>query len=226
VLHTDAVQALAWCEVDSMVAPFDLVSVSGHKIGAPKGVGALVVRGAAAGNLSTLLFGGPQERELRAGTENVPGIVAFGAAAAAAANERSATVARVRRLRDRFVDALAAQIPDVVETVPRDRRIVANAHLYFPGIDNEELLFVLDENGVAASAGSSCASGAVEPSHVLIAMGRSVEQARGSIRFSLGSTTTTEEVDWAVDSMARSHRQLAGGRHDAPASGSRADPTS
>ena len=209
LLHTDAVQALAWCEVDDMVASFDLVTISGHKIGAPKGVGALVVRGRAAGRVDALLLGGPQERELRAGTENVAGIVALGVATESIARERAATISRIASLRDRLCDSLAGSIPGLTETAPRARRVAANAHLRFPGIDNEEFLILLDDANIAASAGSSCASGALEPSHVLLAMGLSTAETKESVRFSLGPTTTKAEIDFAIEAISTIYARLA-----------------
>jgi cysteine desulfurase len=120
-----------------------------------------------------------------------------------------AIVQRVEKLRDRFCDALALAIPGLTETAPRANRIAANAHLRFPRVDNEEFLILLDDANIAASAGSSCASGALEPSHVLLAMGQSAAQAKESVRFSLGSTTTEKEIDYAISSVAAIYARLA-----------------
>ncbi|HUZ19723.1 MAG TPA: cysteine desulfurase family protein [Acidimicrobiales bacterium] len=198
LVHCDAVQGVLWCDVAALTAGCDLVSVSAHKFGGPKGVGALVVRDRAAGALTPLLTGGGQERELRAGTENVAGAVAMAAAARLTVAERRTTVARVGALRDQFVDGVLAGAPGAAEPAPRALRVAGSAHLRFPGVDAEELLFLLDAEGVAASTGSACASGARDPSHVLLAMGWAPAEARQAVRFTLGPTTTLEEVEYAT----------------------------
>jgi cysteine desulfurase len=198
LLHTDAVQAFPWLDVASLAAPADLLAVSAHKFGGPKGVGALAVRSRARDSLAPILHGGGQERDLRSGTHNVPAIVAMAAAAAATSNERDATVERVAMLRDRLADGLLERVAGVRETAPRKSRVAGNCHVTIEGVDSEELLMVLDRYGVAASAGSACASGAIEPSHVLLAMGMPRSRARTGIRFSLGATTMEEEVDRAL----------------------------
>lgn len=208
LMHCDAVQALAFCEVRELTRGCDLVSYSAHKIGGPKGVGALVVNDRARARLHPILRGGSQERDLRAGTENVAGIAGFGLAARLTGERRGETVARVRSLRDRFVDALIHEIPGVRESVPRSLRHAGNAHLVFPGIENEEFLLMLDRYGVAASAGSSCASGAIEPSHVLIAMGMTPAAARSCIRFTLGSGSQSAEIDYAIAAVIAAHHQV------------------
>lgn len=204
-VHTDAVQAFPWLDVSVLAAGVDLVAVSAHKFGGPKGVGALVVRGAT--DLAPLVHGGGQERERRSGTHNLAGIVGMAAAMTATLAERAATVDRVRLLRDRLADGLLAAVDGAVETAPRALRIAGNCHLRFPGTESEALLFLLDEAGVCASAGSACASGAVEASHVLTAMGIGSEEALTSLRLSLGVTTTSEDVDVALkavpDAVAR-----------------------
>jgi len=197
LVHCDAVQGLLWCDVAALTAGCDLVSVSAHKFGGPKGVGALVVRERAAGAVAPLLVGGGQERELRPGTENVAGAVAMAAAARLSVAERQATVARVGALRDQLVDGVLAAVPGAAEPAPRELRVAGSAHLRFPGVDAEELLFLLDGDGVAASTGSACASGARDPSHVLLAMAWTPAEAREAVRFTLGPTTTPEEVEYA-----------------------------
>jgi len=208
LVHCDAVQALAFCDVKSLTYGCDLVSYSAHKIGGPKGVGALVVNERARARLHPILRGGSQERDLRAGTENVAGIAGFAVAARLTSERRGETVQRVRSLRDRFADALISKIPGVHESVARTLRHVGNAHLIFPGITNEELLLLLDRYGVAASAGSSCASGAIEPSHVLLAMGMMVDEARSCIRFTLGQDSSEDEIEYAISSVIAAHRQI------------------
>jgi len=196
VIHTDAVQAFPWLDVATRAAPADLVSISAHKFGGPKGVGALVVRGGTP--LAPLILGGGQERERRSGTHNVAGIAAMAAAAAVTVDERKAVVDRVSALRDRLADHVLVAVPGAIETGERTVKIAGNCHVCFPGIESEALLFLLEQRGVYASAGSSCASGAQEPSHVLTAMGVPREVALGSIRLSLGVTTTDTDVDVAI----------------------------
>ncbi|MCA1691295.1 MAG: cysteine desulfurase [Actinobacteria bacterium] len=196
VLVTDAVQAFPWLDVAHLAAPADLVAVSAHKFGGPKGVGALVVRDGVA--LRPLIHGGGQERDRRSGTHNVPGIVAMAAAMQATVAERGATVSRVTELRDRLADGLLSAVPGASETGVRDRKVSGNCHLTFDGVEAEALLVLLDGAGVYASAGSACASGAVEPSHVLSAMGVPRERGLGALRLSLGRTTTAEDVDLAL----------------------------
>lgn len=208
LIHCDAVQALAFCDVKALTNGCDLVSYSAHKIGGPKGIGALVVNDRARARLQPILRGGSQERDLRAGTENVAGIAGFAVAARLTSERRVETVERVRALRDRFVDSLIHEIPGVHESVARNLRHVGNAHLVFPGITNEELLLLLDRYGVAASAGSSCASGAIEPSHVLLAMGMTPDEARSCIRFTLGQSSSGDEIDYAIASIIAAHRQI------------------
>ena len=195
VLHTDAVQAVPWLGAPA-TAPAALVSVSAHKLGGPAGVGALVVREGTP--LRPQLLGGGQERERRSGTSNVAGIAGFAAALAATVAERAATVGRVRGLRDRLADGLLAAVPGTRETGVRDGKVAGSCHLLFDGIESEALLVLLDQQGVCAAAASSCASGALEPSHVLAAMGISRSAARGSLRLSLGAGTTGADVDHAL----------------------------
>ncbi len=208
-VHTDAVQAFPWMDVAALTAGADLVAVSAHKFGGPKGVGALVVREGLP--LSPLIHGGGQERERRSGTHNVAGIVGMAAAMRTTVAEREATVTRVSELRDRLVDGVLATVPDAVETGDRRSKIAGNAHLRFPGIESESLLFLLDEAGICASAGSACASGAIEASHVLVAMGVPKEECLGSLRLSLGTTTSSEDVDRALEVLPAAVARLRKG---------------
>jgi cysteine desulfurase len=205
LLHTDAVAAFPWVDVASLAARASLVSVSAHKFGGPKGVGALVVRGGV--RLAPLVHGGGQEADRRSGTHNVAGIVGMAEAMRVTVAERAAVVARVGRLRDRLADGLLAAVPGAVETGDRARKVAGNCHLRFPGVESEALLVLLDEAGVCASAGSACASGAIEPSHVLTAMGIPRDEALSSVRLSLGFATTDADVDLALkvvpDAVAR-----------------------
>jgi cysteine desulfurase len=206
VVHTDAVQAVPWIDVADATADVDLVAISAHKFGGPKGVGALVVRGGVA--LEPLVEGGGQERGLRSGTSNVAGAVAMAAAMRVTCAERDADVARVAVLRDRLADGLLATVPDSFENGDRATKVAGNAHLGFHGVEAETLLVALDQSGVYAAAGSSCSSGATEPSHVLAAMGVPRELALASIRLSLGFASTDHDVDVALDVIPRAVAQL------------------
>jgi cysteine desulfurase len=196
VLHTDAVQAFPWLDVAVLAQPADLIAISAHKFGGPQGVGALVVREGVA--VAPIIHGGGQERERRSGTHNVAGIVGMAAAVEATVGARGATAERVRRQRDRLADGLLRFIPDARETGDRAGKIPGNCHLRFAGIESEALLILLDQEGVCASAGSACTSGAIEPSHVLSAMGVPVGEALGSLRLSLGASTTDDDIDRAL----------------------------
>jgi cysteine desulfurase len=196
VLHTDAVQAFPWLDVAALAEPFDLVSISAHKFGGPKGVGALVVRDGTP--FSARQVGGGQERERRSGTQNVAGIVAMGEAARITVEERKAVVDRVTPWRDRLADELLARVPGTTETGRRAAKVAGNCHVCFDGIESEALLFLLEQEGIMASAAASCASGASEPSHVLAALGVPRSRAFGSLRLSLGVTTTAADVDHAL----------------------------
>src|SRR5947209_1182101 len=206
VLHTDAVQAFSWVDVAGLASVADLVAVSAHKFGGPKGVGALVVRDGV--DIEPIIHGGGQERDRRSGTHNVAGIVAMAAAMQETVAARSATVERVARLRDRLADGLLAAVPDTAETGDRAHKIAGNCHLSFGGVESEALLVLLDGAGVCASAGSACTSGAVEPSHVLTAMGVPAERAVGSLRLSLGATTTDADIDLALDAVPAAVNRL------------------
>lgn len=201
LVHTDAVQAFPWVNVPTAAAGADLIAVSAHKFGGPKGVGALAVRGGA--RLEPIVRGGGQERDLRSGTHNVAGIVAMAAAMRATAAERDAVVTRVGLLRDCLADGLLGAIPETTETGQRVAKVAGNCHLRFAGVESEALLVLLDDAGICASAGSACASGAMEPSHVLAAMGVPASEALTSIRLSLGSTSTAADVDVALTTIPR-----------------------
>ena len=206
VLHTDAVQSVTWLDVASASAGADLVSVTGHKLGGPQGTGAIVVRNGV--ELEPLLVGGGQEQERRSGTHNVAGIVGFAAALRACTDQRDDTVERVAKLRDRLADGLLASIPGVTESGTRDTKVAGICSLLIEDVESEALLFLLDDAGICATAASSCASGALEPSHVLAAMGVPRELARGSLRLSLGWTSTDADVDLALDVLPRAVAQL------------------
>jgi cysteine desulfurase len=211
LVHCDAVQALLWLDVSAATAGCDLVSVTAHKLGGPRGIGALVVRASAREAIAPILRGGSQEWGLRPGTENVAGAVGMALAARRASEERAQLNARVAALRDRLADGLVA-LGGLEPAAGRAQRVAGNAHIRFPGVEAEELLLLLDREGIAASAGSACASGAHEPSHVLSAMGWSPTQAREAVRFTLGPTTTAVEVDHVLSVLPGLLERLGGVR--------------
>ena len=193
--HTDAVQAAAQLPVDFAASGADALTVSGHKLGGPVGVGALILaRGA---EPVPVLHGGGQERDIRSGTLDTPAIRAFAVAAAACARQRTDEAERIAALRDELVRQVLAAVPDAVLNGPPSGpdRLPGNAHFSFPGCEGDALLMLLDANGIACSTGSACTAGVAEPSHVLLAMGADDSRARGSLRFSLGHTSTKHDVD-------------------------------
>jgi cysteine desulfurase len=206
VLHTDAVQAVPWLDVAGEAAGADLVSVSAHKFGGPKGVGALVCRGET--HVEPLIEGGGQEWGLRSGTANVAGAVGMATALRVTIERRGREITRVGALRDRLASGLAERVPDCFVNGDPARKVAGNCHVGFPGVEAEALLVLLDREGVYAAAGSSCTSGATEPSHVLAAMGVSRDAALASIRLSLGYASTDADVDTALDVIPRGVDQL------------------
>lgn len=214
LVHTDAVQAFCWTDIAHITRNADLLSISAHKFGGPKGVGALVARPTA--TVHAVQLGGGQERDRRSGTQNVAGIVAMTTAARLAAAEREANIERLGALRDRLLDGLLATVPDIFETAAvyvdgvsdRTQRAAGIAHVCIAGVESEALLFLLERAEVFASAASSCASGAMEPSHVLAAIGVEPELAKGSLRLSLGWSTTTAEIDHALAAIPGAVAQL------------------
>ena len=205
-LHSDGVQALGKLPVDVAALGVDLYSMSGHKIYAPKGVGALFVRKGT--RMSPILFGGHHERERRPGTENVPGAVALGCAAEGAARDMETRRAEISALRDRLENGILNRIPGTGVNGAREHRTSNTSNIYFDGIEGEALVIAIDLRGFAVSTGAACSSGAVEPSHVLTAIGLTPERARASIRFSLGRSNTIEAVDALIDSVEDAVRHL------------------
>lgn len=205
----DAVQAFSWLDVAQLTARVGLVTVSAHKFGGPKGVGALVVRRGS--RVRPILHGGGQEHDRRSGTHNVAGVVGMAAAMAATAAERTAVVERVGRLRDRLADGLVAAVPGVVETGSRRHKIAGNCHVTIAGVEAEALLVLLDAEGICASAASACASGATQPSHVLAAMGIDGPRAAGALRLSLGRASTEGDVDAALAAIPPAVERLRSG---------------
>jgi cysteine desulfurase len=195
--HTDAVQAAAKVPIAVNNIACDLLSISGHKIHAPKGVGALYVRKGTA--LQPILYGGSHERSRRAGTENVPGIVALGKAAEIAVDGlRNGSVEELARMRDRLQQAIVTHTDGVGVNGMGAPRVPNTSNIYFDSIDGEALVIALDLKGLAVSTGAACSSGATEPSHVLTAMGLPPDRGRASIRFSLGKQNTPEDLDYAL----------------------------
>ncbi len=205
-LHTDAVQAAGRVKVDVEELGCDMLSLSAHKLYAPKGVGALFLRRNV--RLTTQNIGGHQERERRAGTESVPHIVAFGEAARLARLELAERDTHLRNLRDKFEAGVTARISDIVFNGNREERLAHLSNISFRFIEGEGLLINLDLQGVAVSTGSACSSGSLEPSPVIRALGRNDELARGSIRFSFGKDNTEEDVDYVLDVLPRAVENL------------------
>ena len=184
-MHTDAVQAACWLDLREVTPHVDLLSLSAHKFGGPKGVGVLVERGGP--RVDPLIIGGGQERERRSGTQNTAGIVATAVALRLTDAERDAEAMRLADLRNRLVKGLQSRLDGVLETVPPERKVAGSAHVCILGVESEALLYLLDEADVCASAASACASGAMEPSHVLAAMG--VDRSAPSVRCGSRSAT-------------------------------------
>ncbi len=199
LFHTDAVQAIGAIPVDVKEWNVDMLSLSGHKFHAPKGVGALYIRKGI--RISNLIYGGAQERGLRAGTENLPGIVGLGKAIELAVAELPEYAERMTRLRDRLIDGILGSISDVQLNGHRAQRLPGNVNVSVRYVEGEALLMRLDLAGIAASSGSACTSGSLDPSHVLLAIGLPHEIAHGSLRLSLGSETTEEDVEYVIETL-------------------------
>lgn len=215
-LHLDAVAALGHLPLSFRRLRGDsdagvglvALSLAGHKIGAPVGVGALIV--ARTARMAPLLRGGAQQRGLRAGTQDVPGAAAFATALELAESERTAESSRLADLRDRLVDGIRARVPEAVLLGDPIDRLPGNAHILFPGAVGESLLFLLDSAGIAASTGSACQAGVAEPSHVVRAMGRSEQDARSVLRFSLGRSSTNDDVTAVVEAIENAYLRASG----------------
>ena len=206
VFHVDGVQAVGKVPVDLAALGVDLYSLSGHKFYAPKGIGALFVRKGV--RLRPLMFGGRHERERRPGTENVPGAVALGRAAEIVGETQVLESERLAKLRDRLERGVIDNVPSAFVNGNTARRIPNTSNIRFDGIEGEAIVISLDLKGFAVSSGSACSSGAVEPSHVLLAIGLSSEDARSSVRFSLGASNTVEQVDALAKAVAESVAHL------------------
>jgi len=199
LFHTDAVQALGKIELDVNKQNIDLMSFSAHKLYGPKGIGALYVRKSV--RIKNLMDGGAQEKKRRPGTENVPGIIGFAKAVELAAEGFEESNARLIRLRDKMITGIEATIPHIRLNGHRTQRHPGNVNFCFEFIEGESLLLSLDLVGIAASSGSACTSGSLDPSHVLMAIGLTHEIAHGSLRLSLGEFTTDEDVDYVIEQL-------------------------
>ena len=200
LFHTDAVQAIGNVDIDVHKLNIDMLSMSGHKIHAPKGIGVLYIRKGLI--LPNLIHGGAQERKRRAGTENVPGIVGLGKACEIAKQHMENHIAHCTKLRDRWIDKVTQKIPYTLVTGSLEHRLPGLASFCFKYIEGEALLLSLDMKGIAGSSGSACTSGSLDPSHVLMALGLKHEIAHGSLRLSLSDFNTEEEVDYVVEELA------------------------
>lgn len=206
--HCDAVQAVGHVPVDVSTWPVDLLSLSAHKLGGPKGIGALFVRRGV--DMAPQLTGGGQERKRRAGTENVASIVGFGAACERARKSMATSRARLEGLRERLESGILARVPDALLNGARTDRLPHIANIGFAGAEGEGILYGLDAEGICVSTGSACTSGVADPSHVLRAMGQSHVEALGAVRFSLGYDTTEADVDRLLNVLPRVVRELRG----------------
>ncbi len=195
-VHTDAVQAVGALPVDFDASGVDALTLTAHKLGGPYGVGALVARKSL--GLTPLLHGGGQERQVRSGTLDVPAIAAFALATELAVAEQEQHARRLGELRRLMVKRVAEVVPDVVLNGDPDQRLPGNVHLTFPGCQGDSLLMLLDHQGIQVSTGSACSAGVPQPSHVLLAMGRTEQEARGSLRISLGRTSSEDDVEALV----------------------------
>jgi len=201
LFHTDAVQALGNVPIDVKALNIDLLSVSAHKIYGPKGIGALYIRRGV--KIIPFIDGGAQERKKRAGTENIPAIVGFAKACQVAEENLEEHIEKLSKLRDELIDKILDAIDEVKLNGPRDNRHPGNVNVAFKYIEGEALLLMLDAVGIAASSGSACTTGALEPSHVLMSIGLGHEIAHGSLRLTIGDFTEPEDVDYIVENLVR-----------------------
>lgn len=208
LFHTDAVQAAGHIPIDVKAMGIDMLSISGHKFHGPKGVGVLYERKGI--RLPSYIIGGEQEKGRRAGTENVAGIVGLGEALELAVTNMSETSARMTRMRDRLIEGIEATIPEVKLNGHRTKRLPNNVNFSIKYIEGESILLMLDMAGIAASSGSACTSGSLDPSHVLLALGLTHEVAHGSVRMTLGDDTTDEDIDYMLETLPKvAHRLRA-----------------
>lgn len=206
IFHTDAVQACGNVKIDVKEMNIDMLSLSGHKIGAPKGIGALYVNKNI--EFKNLIDGGHQERDKRAGTENVPGMIGLGEACKIAKNNMDIHVHKLKELRDMYFSEIQKQIPDIKINGSMEHRLPGNSNISFKGINGSELLMKLDEKGICASAGSACSSGSSMPSHVLTAIGLTSEYAEGTLRVTFGDENTKEDVEYLVENLIKIVKEI------------------
>lgn len=206
IFHTDAVQACGNVHIDVKEMHIDMLSLSGHKIGAPKGIGALYVRKNM--EFKNLIDGGHQERDKRAGTENVPGMIGLGEACKIAKNNMENHVNRLKELRDMYFSEVKNQIPDIKINGSMEYRLPGNSNISFKNVNGNELLMKLDDKGICASAGSACSSGSSMPSHVLTAIGLTSEYAEGTLRVTFGDENTKEDVEYLVENLAKIVKEI------------------
>ena len=206
IFHTDAVQAACWLDLRTIWPHVDALTLSAHKFGGPKGMGIMVLRNGF--NVEPLLLGGGQERDRRSGTHNVAGIVGTSVALTLTDKNRASEVARLGALRDELIHGITSRVECATATLAPGVGIAGTAHVCLEGLESESLLYLLDEADVCVSAASACASGAMEPSHVLAAMGVPRERIKGSLRFSLGHTTTRQQVQAAVEATVAAASRL------------------
>ncbi len=206
IFHTDAVQAANFMDISGYPAVAELITISGHKMGGPKGIGALYKK--AGVKLIPLMDGGDQENKMRAGTENVPAIAGLGEAVKITIEGRAERAERIKKIRDGFIKKIMGGIPDAELNGDINDRLPNNANLRFKGAEGEAILALLDAEGIAVSTGSACAAASGEPSHVLLAMGLSHPEAHGSVRFTLGEETTEEEMDIVFSVLQRAVKKL------------------
>ncbi len=206
LFHTDAVQATGHVPVDVVAMNIDMLSISAHKFHGPKGVGVLFIRKGV--RIPSLIIGGGQEKKRRAGTENVPGIVGLATALKIANEHMAENAVKVGALRDKLMKGIAESIPDVKLNGHPTKRLPNNVNYSIRYIEGESILLMLDINGIAASSGSACTSGSLDPSHVLLAMGLPHEIAHGSLRLTLSEFTTEEEIDYVLDLLPQIVQRL------------------
>ena len=200
IFHTDAVQAVGNVEINVKEQNIDLLSLSGHKIHAQKGIGAIYIKKGIV--LPNLIFGGAQERNKRAGTENVPAIVGLGTAIEIATADIKAKNEKVTAMRNRLIDGIL-KLSHTRLNGDREKRLAGNCNISIEGVEGESLLLMLDMNGICASSGSACTSGSLDPSHVLLALGLKHEVAHGSLRLSINDETTDEDIDYILEVVPR-----------------------
>ena len=206
IFHTDAVQACGNVEIDVKKMKIDMLSLSGHKIGAPKGIGALYVNKSI--ELKKFIDGGHQERDKRAGTENVPGMIGLGEACKIAKENMEEHIKNLTELRNDYISRIKNEIVDIQINGSMEKRLPGNSNISFKGVNGNELLMKLDERGICASAGSACSSGSGSPSHVLTAIGLPSEYAEGTLRVTLGEDNTKEDINYLVESLTEIIKEI------------------